>query len=243
MRAHETVLAWVEDELSAGRIGLGEHLPAERALAASLGVSRPSVREAVRVLEAMGVVRTAAGSGPEAGAVVVGGPATSIGTSLGAALRLHTTTSRLTVADLVATRVLLETWAVTAAAERTERPERPEHTAALARAAGLLDAMEGTEDAVAFIALDQEFHLALATAAGNAVVEAVMTSLREAVRAYVAGSLPLLPDWPATAARLRAEHRAVLAAVVAGDAQQAAAAVRAHIEGFATQTTRPVHHP
>lgn len=221
VRAHESVLAWVERELSAGRIRLGDRLPAERALAADLGVSRASVREAVRVLEAMGVVRTAAGSGPEAGAVVVGEAAAS----MGVALRLHAATSRLPVPDLVATRVLLETWAVAQAAA-----SRPAVDTGAARA--LLEAMEAADDPERFHLLDAEFHVALAALAGNTVVEAVMTSLREAIHGYVMTSVPLLPDWPGTVRRLRGEHRAVLSLVEAGRDEEAAGAVRAHIEGF-----------
>lgn len=229
MRAHEQVLAWVEGELAAGRIGVGDRLPAERALAAQLGVSRPSVREAVRVLESMGVVRARTGSGPEAGAVVVGGPAAGIGGSLGAVLRLHTATARLPVADVVATRVLLETWSVQAAATRPD-------AVLLQRAAALLDAMDDEgAGAAEFIALDAQFHVALAACAGNAVVEAVMTSLREAVQSYVSAGVASLPDWPATAARLREEHRAVLDAVASGRGAEASAMVRAHIEGFAAE--------
>lgn len=223
MRAHESVLAWVEQELAAGRIRLGDRLPAERALAAELRVSRPSVREAVRVLEAMGVVRTAAGSGPDAGAVVVGEPAAS----MGVALRLHAATSRLPVADLVATRVLLETWAVARAATS------PGRDTGAARA--LLEAMDTAEEPERFHLLDAEFHVALAALAGNAVVEAVMASLREAIHGYVMAAVPLLPDWSATVARLRAEHRAVLALVEAGRPEEAADAVRAHIERFCAE--------
>ena len=233
MRAHEQVLAHLEEQLASGRIPLGGHLPPERALAEELGVGRSSVREAVRVLEAMGVVRTATGSGPGAGTVVVVAPAGAIGISLGAALRLHTATERLSVADVVATRVLLETWSV---AEAARRAGEPRHDAARARAAALVEAMEAAEDPERFIALDTELHVALASCAGNAVVEAVMVSLREAVRAYVAAAVARLEDWPATADRLRREHRAVLAAVVEGRPCDAAAAVRRHIEGFARET-------
>ena len=75
MRTHQVVLAHIEDDLTAGRIRLGDRLPGERALAERLGVSRPSVREAIKILEALGVIRTATGSGPEAGATVVADPA------------------------------------------------------------------------------------------------------------------------------------------------------------------------
>lgn len=246
MRAHEQVLAHLEAELVAGRVALGGRLPAERALAEQLGVSRGSVREAVRVLEAMGVVRTAVGSGPDAGAVVVGDPAAS----MGLALRLHAATSRLPVRDVVATRVLLETWAVAEAARRCAAAASPADGGSgsaaaapdLAEADRLLAAMdraveEAPDDAARFHALDAEFHVALATAAGNAVVEAVMASLRQAVNAYVMAAVATLPSWPTTARRLRAEHHAVVALVRAGDADAAADAVRAHITGFYAETS------
>ncbi|HEY8589478.1 MAG TPA: GntR family transcriptional regulator, partial [Naasia sp.] len=73
-RAWETVIDRVERDLASGALRVGDHLPSERTLAADLGVGRSSVREAVRVLEVLGLVRTATGSGPSAGAIVVSKP-------------------------------------------------------------------------------------------------------------------------------------------------------------------------
>src|SRR6478736_2844898 len=148
MRTHQLVLAWIEDQLSAGRLAVGGRLPAERTLAEQLKVSRTSVREAIRILEAMGVVRAGVGSGPDAGTVVISDPTAA----LGAALRLHVATSHLPVADIVQTRVLLESWAAARA-----RPDAP----ALAEAAALLERMEDCADTAEFLALDVRFHLAL----------------------------------------------------------------------------------
>ena len=91
------VLARIEADLAAGRWAIGERLPAERALAEELGVSRASVREAIRVLEAMGIVRTAVGSGPDAGAHVINRPAAG----LGSAMRLHLAAGTLPGRDAV----------------------------------------------------------------------------------------------------------------------------------------------
>ena len=49
MRTHELVLSWIEKQLSDGHLVLGGRLPAERALAEQLEVSRTSVREAIRI--------------------------------------------------------------------------------------------------------------------------------------------------------------------------------------------------
>ncbi|WP_454041500.1 FadR/GntR family transcriptional regulator [Cellulosimicrobium sp. Marseille-Q8652] len=236
MRTHERVLASIEADLAAGRWGLGERLPAERALADELGVSRSSVREAIRVLEAMGIVRTAVGSGPDAGATVVDRPAAG----LGAAVRLHVASGTLAVRDVVETRVLLETWAVRAAADRGSVPGRAsdaDRAGVLAEARGLLDRMDDHAlTPAAFRELDASFHVLLVRLAGNALVEAVMTGLRGAIESYVAQGSAALPSWERTARRLRAEHRDVLSAVEAGDGEGAARAVREHIEGFHRET-------
>lgn len=221
VRTHQLVLSWIENELAAGRLTVGGRLPAERSLAEQLKVSRTSVREAVRILEAMGVVRAGVGSGPDAGTVVISDPTSA----LGSALRLHVATQHLPVADIVETRILLESWAAGKAS-----PDAPE----LAEAAALLDAMDMPEDLAVneFLALDVRFHLALANAAGNAVVSAMMGSLREAIQGYAAELTAGLPDWKATAARLHGEHQGILAAIRNDDGGRAARLVAAHIEGY-----------
>ena len=219
-RTHQLVLAHVEGELAAGRLTLGGRLPGERALAEQLGISRPSVREAIRALEVLGVVRTATGSGPEAGAVIVADPAAG----LGLALRLHVATSGVSVSDVVQLRLLLESWAVREAAQH------PDATV-LADAAALLDRMDAEHDPDRFLDLDGDFHAGLVGLAGNVLITAVMTSVRGAVRSYV-GLGARRPDWSATAVRLRAEHRRILDAVREGRADDAEREVRAHITGY-----------
>lgn len=214
------MLGWVEAELAAHRLGLGDRLPAERALAADLGVSRTAVREALKVLEAMGVVRSGVGSGPAAGTVVIAEPSAA----LGAALRLHLATDHLTAADVVETRVLLETWAAGHAG-----PHSPE----LDQADGLIEGMEAAGlSADQFLALDAAFHVALTRAAGNPLISAMMSALRESIEGYTLSLTAKLPDWTATCARLRGEHRAILAAVRSSDSAAASALLRAHIEGY-----------
>ncbi|WP_460707993.1 FadR/GntR family transcriptional regulator [Myceligenerans halotolerans] len=266
MRTHERVLAQIEADLAAGRWALGERLPGERALADEIGVSRASVREAIRILEAVGIVRTAVGSGPTAGATVVDRPAAG----LSVAVRLHVASGTLPVSDVVATRVLLETWAIREAAERAGGGAEgatvsdgapaaegggaghdPDGEAGggrrgdgarggddtLAEARRLLAEME--EQGVSapdFIVHDQDFHLEFARIAGNQVVEAFMLGLRGSIGAYVAEGVERLPDWAATSARLRAEHRAILDAVAAGDGPTAERLTREHIEGFYAET-------
>ena len=220
-KAWESVLARIEERLVDGRLRPGDHLPPERALAAEFGVARSSVREAVRVLEAMGLIRTQTGSGPSSGAIIVARP---LG-GMQALMRLQVAASGFPVADVVSTRLLLES---SVAGELAERG-----SADLADALQLLDAMDDPAlTAQEFLALDAQFHLALAEAAGNTVVATMMAGLRSSIESYVLAGAERIPDWEAMAARLRAEHRGVIDAIDAGDAAAARTRVHDHISGY-----------
>jgi len=224
-RAWQLVLERIEADLLDGALGPGDHLPPERELAASLGVGRSSVREALRVLEVMGLIRTAAGSGPASGAIVVATPSGGMSTLL----RLQVAARGFPLGDVVSTRIILETAVVSALADAPD--------ADLDAVRGMLDAMDAAALTPAeFLALDAQLHVALAEASGNVVVAAMMAGLRTAIESYVRAGAERVPDWDATAARLRREHRDIVAAVERGDAASARDAVRDHITGYYAQT-------
>ena len=228
-RAWEIVLQSIELDLLSGRLGPGDHLPPERALAATLGVGRSSVREAVRVLEVLGLIRTNVGSGPSAGAIIVALP----GGGMSALMRLQVAARGFPVADVVKTRLILEGSVV------TELASRP---ADLSGSARLLDAMDAPELTEAeFLALDAEFHLSLAEAGGNQVVTATMAGLRSAIEGYARAGAAGLASWPQTSARLRSEHLAILVAIDTGGADAARHAMHAHISGFYAETHLASH--
>lgn len=222
-RAWELVMRRIEDDLTSGRLSIGDRLPAERALAAELEVGRSSVREAIRVLEVLGLVRTATGSGPSAGAIVVSRPEGA----MGALIRLQVAGRGFDVAHIVSTRVVLEESVVT---------ELAGGGVDLAASAALLDRMDGTPDRDAFLALDASFHLSLAELSGNSVIAAVMAGLRSSIEGYVLEGADRLDDWPAMAARLQEQHRAILADIDSGDTDAARLHIHDHITGYYAAT-------
>lgn len=223
-RAWETVLHAIESRLLTGELSPGDHLPPERALATELGVGRSSVREAVRVLEVMGLVRTRTGSGPQAGAIIIATPSGG----MAALLRLQVAAQGFPVADVVQTRLMLEAAVVTHLAE----------SGADLRASNVLvTAMDSDElTPTDFLALDARFHVSLAEATGNQVVTAMMAGLRGSIESYVLAGLTTISDWPATARRLRAEHRSILESVSSGDAESARNRVHSHISDYYSLT-------
>jgi len=224
-RAWQVVLARVESDLAAGSLRPGDHLAPERALAAELGVGRSSVREAVRVLEVLGLVRTQTGSGPSSGAIITATP----GDGMSVLMRLQVAAHGFPAADVVRTRLLLESAVVAELADAAD-PD-------LAHVDALLAAMDSDAlTAAEFLALDAQFHLALAAAAGNQVVTATMAGLRTAIEAYVQAGAAQLSDWSPVARRLRAEHAGIVAAVRDHDGAAARSLVDAHITGYYSQT-------
>lgn len=222
VRSWETVLAHIESDLLTGVLKPGDHLPPERTLATELGVGRSSVREAIRVLEVLGLIRTQTGSGPTSGAIIVARP----GGGMSALMRLQVAATGFRVADVVRTRLLLETAVVADLVERAASID-------LREALQLLDAMDVPAlTAPEFLALDAQFHLSLAAASDNQVVTAMMAGLRNSIERYVLEGASGLPNWSNTADRLRSEHRAIVAAVKDGDATAAQIQIHDHIAGY-----------
>lgn len=222
-RAWQLVLEHIERDLLDGRLGPGDRLPSERDLSADLGVGRSSVREALRVLEVLGLIRTASGSGPSSGAIVIATPTGG----MSALLRLQVAAQAFPLADVVRTRLVLED---AVAASLAADAARDTSAARL-----VLDAMESeTLTASEFLVLDAQLHLALAESSGNTVIAAMMAGLRTAIESYVLTGSVQISDWETMAARLRAEHHAIVDAIDSGDADAARRLVHDHITGYYT---------
>src|SRR5471030_1450112 len=118
VRTYELVLDRIETQIVSGALRAGERLPPERELASLLGVSRPAVREALRILEAEGAVRSHVGKGPDSGTTIDRVPSDA----LARLLRLHVALGSFPIKDVVETRVALERCSVVLAC-RNARPQ------------------------------------------------------------------------------------------------------------------------
>jgi GntR family transcriptional repressor for pyruvate dehydrogenase complex len=211
-RTFEDVLAQLERRIADDGLTAGDRLPAERQLAEELGVSRSSVREAMRVLETLGVVTSQVGRGPDAGAVLISRPDHTL-TDL---LRLHLGLASLEPREVIDTRLMIERWAAARAASAGA------DTTALAVALAGMDAARSAEE---FVEHDTAFHCAIADASGNRLIAAFMRSLRDSMRRHAVEAVEQLGDTTV----LRAGHVRILAAIRAADPEEAARAVADHL--------------
>jgi GntR family transcriptional repressor for pyruvate dehydrogenase complex len=221
-RTYELVLDRMEEQIASGRLRVGDRLPAERDLAAALGVSRVAVREAMRVLDAMGLINQGTGSGRDAGTILTAAP----GEALTRLIRMHVLVASVGSDDLVRARITLERESARLAAKHATEVDHE-------RLTEHLDAMDAEDVSVdEFNDRDTAFHVAIARASGNTLVAELTTALRNAMRSTLLERLQTEHDFRGVSEQLCQEHRAIHRALLDGEAERAADLVEAHIENF-----------
>lgn len=224
----ETVLDHLTGAILDGKVAPGDRLPNERDLASQLGASRSAVREAIKVLQAQGVVTSH--TGPGGGTRVVTGQ----GVALGHMLKLHVALGEISFDELTETRVILERGAARAAARRSDAES-------LAPLEELLADMLTRTDEGAFNDLDTAFHVAIVDIGDNRLSRDITVAIREAVAGRILEAERALPTWPALRERLNEQHRGILEALRLGDGELAAQRVEAHIRQ-AHEALLPTRH-
>ena len=206
------ILGDLHRRIVGGQLKVGTALPAERELAAELGVSRFSLREALRVAESQGLVEISRGKRTR---VVVDSASSAV-----AAMDLTLQRGIASLLQLTEARLVVEVEVARLAAEHTT----PELVAALQ------NAIAGYEQAGSKelrVRQDMEFHQLLARASGNPVFEMILSTLGRLIMESQRQTDPAVVHGTVDA------HQKILHAVAAGDAPAAAKEMRAHLESVA----------
>ena len=209
-RLYRQIADQIRDLIRRGEYTAGSRLPPERDLARQLGVSRPSVREALIALEVEGLVEVRIGSGiyvrthdgdADAGAAeAAAGPF-----------------------ELLRARYVIEAECAALAAKSAKR----------AQVQAIADALDEMDHEMAAgrepLPGDRMFHLRIAEATGNGALVAVVKMLWEERTGPLYKQLEDHYDSPALWEAAMTEHRAVLKAIAARDADGARAAMQRHL--------------
>ncbi|WP_079054022.1 FadR/GntR family transcriptional regulator [Streptomyces graminilatus] len=208
----ERAIEQIKSLIGEGRLEPGERLPTERELATRLGISRSSMREAIRALTVMGVLEARHGSGIYVTQLEAGDLLETFGVVADLARGPR-------MAELLEVRRILESTATALAAARIT-PDQ------LAEVEKHLTAINVTDDPEEILAHDLAFHRAITASAGNDSLAAILDGLSSrTLRARV---------WRAYQEegafdRTRREHAAIHRALVARDPEAARAAASAHV--------------
>ena len=216
-RLSDTITEQIEKLIVDGALKPGDALPSERDLAKHLGVSRPSLREALLVLESRGLVQAKRGGG--FGVTDVTGP--TITDPLVHLLQRHPST----IDDVLELRHGLECVAAYFAAIRATDADAKrlrDMSTAMRRRRAERDPLEDAD-------LDVDFHMAIAEASHNVALVHVMRGLFNLMRSNMMRSREVLYRQPENVALLDDQHAQIVKAIVARDADAARAAANLHL--------------
>ncbi|GJE74983.1 FCD domain-containing protein [Methylorubrum suomiense] len=211
----ESAARHLKELIVEGALNPGDLLLSERDLAQQLNVSRPTLRQGIRMLEEEGLI-VATSSGRSIAPL-----GRDIADPLIALIASHAEV----VDDYLEFRATTERMAARLSAERANAVDRERLTTCMARIDRAHDGGDARDEAEA----DIDFHIALYEASHNLVVLHTMRALSGLLRRGVIENRETLFARPETRDRLRAQHREIYEAIMAGDGAAAAEAAEAHI--------------
>ena len=211
-RLYRQIADQIRTLIKSGEFPAGARLPPERDLAKQLGVSRPSVREALIALEVEGLVEVRIGSG-----IYV-----QPGNEGSAGAKTHE--AEAGPFELLRARYVIESECAALAAKSAKKGQMQAISDALAEMQREMDLGEHHP-----LSGDRLFHMRIAEATGNGALVAVVKLLWDERTGPLYKQLEHHYDSPALWEAAMAEHRAVLKAIVAKDAPAARAAMQRHL--------------
>jgi len=221
-RSLDEVLRQIEEAIVSRRYESGDRLPNERDLSQAFGVSRSTVREALRVLEVMRMVEIRLGA--TGGSFVTQPDGTMVGQALESLIRFRGATAR----ELAEFRTSFEGETTHWAAQRADGADRARLDELAAAVRALVSQEGSTWEQIAD--LDMQFHEAVATASKNQVRLAITLGIYGALKRVIVAIDPVVD------AELRQavadQLTGVAEAIGAGDAERARSIMRHHVETF-----------
>jgi DNA-binding FadR family transcriptional regulator len=210
----EQVARMIVDDVFSSHLEPGTKLPPERVMLERFGVSRGTLREALRILEMHGLLTIR--SGPTGGPVV----ADMTAQDFGRASSLHYKAAGATVGDLWNARLIIEPLVARAVAEALDDETEQELTAVL-EASKRISLVNDAD----YFRIGSEFHRVIASMAPNPILAVFARSLAAIVAELVSETVV-----PADArVKVHADHQAIVAAILARDGARAEALMRNHM--------------
>jgi len=219
---YEQVAQQIRDKILDHSLTSGQPLPPERELAEQFGVSRATVREALRHLQAQGLLAPRG----RTSSMQTATPESAVARFC-EALTHVVKLQDVSLPELIELRIAIET----AAYGRAARPPVAAHLAE-ARAALAIMAEPAVSPAE-FYQADVAFHVALVAASGNPALSLVMLAVRDSVQLHL-GEAMRGRSFTIVRQRVTKEHADILRAVERGNTKLAPALLRTHLEFYGT---------
>jgi GntR family transcriptional regulator, transcriptional repressor for pyruvate dehydrogenase complex len=222
-RISEIIVEQIRLLMRQGQLKPGDRLPPERDLCERFGVSRVTVREALRMLESSGLVEIRVGA--RGGAFVTAPSSDRVGESLADLLTL----SVISAADVTEVRMMLEAGIVPLVCERATEQDLADLTDICRRSEAALAAGDYTMD------MSLEFHIRVAQATHNPAIVMLVESFRGPILMSLQQAHEAAPEM---GKRGTTEHEEFIEAVRRRDVDTASRIMREHLERTAHRLGR-----
>ncbi len=211
-KSYTKVIEYIKKQIREGSLEIGGKLPAERELSEMLGISRNSVREAIRTLDNMGVITSQQG----AGNYLTGNFESNLVESMSMMFLLN----RIDYRQISQLRRALEMQAVMLAIDNITEKE----TDQLKRIVSRLENVKEESNVI----LDKQLHYNIALASRNVLIIDILQALSELVDQFIADLRREIISTESSGLRLREAHNQMVMSIVTKDKQLAYEAINKH---------------
>lgn len=201
-KAYEIVIGYTKNEILSGTLKQGQKLPPERELAEKLGVGRTSVREALRVMEIMGLIESIQGAGNYI--------ASNFEKSITEALSMMYLLQKTSGQKLNEVRECLELKAAELAIDNITDEETK-------RLQEILLKMDSADSEGYEASLDKQLHYEVAAASGNEILLQMLNAISALVEGFIKDIRKSILSEAKNKARLKQIHRDIVAAIINKD--------------------------
>lgn len=214
-KVYEQVIVQIKDMINSGTLKKGDKLPSERELASGLGVSRASIREALRALEVIGLISCRQGEGNFV--------RESFDDNLFEPLSVMFTLNQSKPSDIFDLRRVMEVETAALAAKSITKKE-------LEELKKLIDDMNDCEDEEKKVKLDKKFHYKIAKASKNFLIVTVLSTLSTLIDSLIKDARAQILKNKKNEEIIDLQHKSIVDALEKGDSEEAASMMRIHMK-------------
>lgn len=214
-KTYEAIIDSIKSDIMSGTIKPGQKLPPERELAKKFNMSRTSIREALRTLEILGVIKSVQGSGN----YITGDVEKSLVESMSMMFLLQ----QIDSLEFYQFREALELKAAMLAVQNIDDEK-------IMKLENLISEMARTEDEAARTALDKQFHDTIAAASNNSIIMQILDILSEVITQDIKQRRSEILSDPDNVKRLQKIHEEMVYGLKQRDPQKTFAAFNKHFD-------------
>ncbi|AGK98148.1 FadR/GntR family transcriptional regulator [Clostridium pasteurianum] len=214
-KVYEQVIIQIKDMIAKGILRKGDKLPSERELVDKLGVSRTSIREALRALEIIGLVESRQGEGNFI--------RDNFENSLFEPLSVMFMLQKSSTLEIHQVRVMIETETASLAAKNIKDKD-------IEVLQGFIDKLKNSKDELERSISDKNFHYKIAECSGNFLINNILRSVSSLMDAFIVNARMVIVNESKARELLVEQHEDILQALIDRDSEAAVKAMRKHLD-------------